>query len=187
MAAASRVIKTANYDLVGAEDPPEGTYKFLTITFSVTLGEGTPFTLPEIPTSRLAHIKPPQLLIRYTRGGRAKCSSLLMTARMPCRTANRSLKWIEQRTVGIIGDVGIVEAGHQEQRDVWIMRTENSLSQLYDFMRSETPLHAETSVTVNYSNSSGQRFSRDFVLTSQVDGNITWSPGGIKVVSEVAS
>ena len=82
-----------------------------------------------------------------------------------------------------MGNVGILQAGQSEEHDVWIMATNSSLTGLYGFMRQETPNDAETLVTATYMDSAGRKFKRDFVLTTEVDGQIRWTLRGVMGVS----
>lgn len=90
--------------------------------------------------------------------------------------------WHEQRSIQLSSGVGTLFAGSPERRTVCVERSRSHFSSLCEFIRTGTPHDAETSVTVAYQDSKGRRFSRDFLLTTLVEGGMTFAPGPVKLL-----
>ena len=125
----------------------------------------------------------PQLLIRYTSRDMGKVTYLNDGPGAIVNPQLGPLKWAESRTIGIIGNVGTLPAGGQSEHVMLFEISPNCGGELYDFMRRSTPPDAETTVTATYEDARGHKFARDFTLTTQVDGTVTWQPGDVRAPS----
>jgi hypothetical protein len=92
------------------------------------------------------------------------------------------LTWQEQKPIGMISAAGTLVMAQQEEREIFLMESENSSTGLFGFMRENTPHDAIASVVVTYEDSHGRKFSREFHLTSEVDGGIDWRPCPVKLL-----
>jgi len=129
----------------------------------------------------------PQLLVRYT----GHPSEALVSGEALVFVSDGSkavidphigsLTWEERRSIQPISSIGTIPAGDKVEREIWLMESENKSVGLFEFMRQKTSHDAATSVTVTYEDSLGRRFSREFLLTAQIDGGIDWRPGLVKL------
>lgn len=134
--------------------------------------------------------EPPVLLLRFVRSSPSQTERLVFINDGPAAIVEPKigpLKWRDHREIGMLGNVGTIEARHREEHDIWIVETapggtSRQLFSLYEFMRTRTPHDAETVVTVTYGDANNRTFSRDFMLTTQIDGGITWTPGPVRRV-----
>jgi len=92
------------------------------------------------------------------------------------------LMWTEKRKVELLSAPPPLRV--QQKHTTWIFfeKAPQHVYELYSFMRSDTPRDADTRVVATYTDGKGNRFEREFMLTTYPDKTITWVPGPVKLI-----
>ena len=86
------------------------------------------------------------------------------------------LVWEERRPVRLCDEIGTLFPSHPQKRRVSLEKSPHSFGSLCQFIRTNTPSDADTSVTVTYQDSKGRNFSRAFTLTTKINGGMFFTP-----------
>lgn len=121
----------------------------------------------------------PRLLVNYTSEQMGRITLINDGPGSITSATLGPLKWSEERQMSIIGSVGMLPPHGQSTHMLLFQESPNCATELHGFMRHSTPHDAITTVSVLYEDGRGRKFSRDFRLTSELDGKVTWRPGPV--------
>jgi hypothetical protein len=125
----------------------------------------------------------PQLLIRYVSQDLGSVTFINDGPGSMVSPQLGPLEWKERRSIEIIGDPGTLSAGQQSEHRMSFETSPDYIGELWHFLRNSTPHDGITTVTATYQDARGRRFAREFTLTTNIDGTITWQPGAVRLVS----
>ena len=123
----------------------------------------------------------PQLLIHYSNTGSIETLEFINDG--PSAVIGVSvgpLTWKEDRLIGLHSQLPPIPAKNREAVRMCFQDSPHSTAPMDGFIGGKNPPDA-ASVSVNYQDSQGTLFVRDFLLRSFPDGRLVWNPGPVRL------
>lgn len=142
-------------------------------------------------TSENVLARAPHLLVKYRKNDGEGRETLTLSNDGP-ETALHvhvgPLKWEQEaRSIQLYRDVVALQANHEETVQIAFSSGPRSSTSLDDFMRSSTPNNAQTTVLVTFEDVRKRRFRQRFLLTTHIDGTLSWNPEPVQFAQDQIS